>query len=178
MHDKERIISSQDVILKQLHGALPEDCVMTGGTALTRFHGFRHRFSEDIDLFMFSPDSEKVLSWLSPFRDTGGNVDIISLGDSQPGKGKDGNVFQAIAVVTPRGGVPIRVDFVEDVFSGCWLPQEMKSVDTSVDFRVDSLEAILHKKLYAVYSNTMTGEPPRGKDARSTCICLSKACLI
>lgn len=165
MHDKERIISSQDLILKQLHNTLPEDCVMTGGTALTRFHGFRHRFSEDIDLFMFDPSSEKVLSWLSPFRDAGGNVDIISLGDSQPGKGKDGNVFQAIAVVTPRGGVPIRVDFVEDVFSGCWLPQEMKSVDTSVDFRVDSLEAILHRKLYAVYSNTMKGEPPRGKDA-------------
>ena len=42
--------------------------LMTGGTALTRFHGFRHRFSEDIDLFMFAPNSEKVLSWLSLLR--------------------------------------------------------------------------------------------------------------
>lgn len=110
MHDKERIISSQDTMLMQLHDTLPEDCVMTGDTALTRFHGFRHRFSEDIDLFMSNPNSEKVLSWLSLLRDGGGNVDVITPGDSQPYEGKEHSVFQAIAVVTPRGGVPVRVD--------------------------------------------------------------------
>lgn len=161
---KSRLITSQDAILTVLRDVLPEDCVMTGGTALTRFYGLGHRFSEDIDLFSFDCCEDKVLSWLSALERAGAKTDVIAMETSATGEDSS-KVFHAIAVVTPHGGVPIRVDFVEDVFSGCWLPVQMKTVDSGVSFRVDSIEAILHKKLYAIYSNTMKSEPPRGKDA-------------
>ncbi|MEW6417436.1 MAG: nucleotidyl transferase AbiEii/AbiGii toxin family protein [Nitrospirota bacterium] len=79
--------------------------------------------------------------------------------------GKPDEVFHLMTLISaPHSKQPVKVDFVEDIFSGCWLPQKMKTLETHVEFTVDSLEAILHKKLYAIYSNKMHNKPPRTKD--------------
>jgi len=155
-----QIIASQDAVLKILFPIVPSHCVLTGGTALTRFHGFSHRFSEDLDLFLFSPYKDLILLWIVEMRRHAFYVEVVSGSSDRPDE-----LFHLIALISPpSANQPIRVDFVEDIFSGCWLPQRMKTHDTRVEFNVDPLEAILHKKLYAVYSNRLRHAAPRTKD--------------
>ena len=154
--DRKAIIQAQDTILIHLSDILPSTAVLTGGTALTRFHGCKHRFSEDLDIFSYELTGEKVLKWLKHLSMKGFRTEVLDTG---------GEVFHCMSIIQPPGyNSVIKVDFVEDVFSGCWLPQTRRSVDTGVRFRVDSLEAILHKKLYAVYSCTLSGKTIRDKD--------------
>lgn len=44
------------------------------------------------------------------------------------------------------------------------MPLKLKTIDTDIEFRVDSLEAILHKKLYAIYNNKLRNKTPGTKD--------------
>lgn len=160
------LAARQDEILKVLSGVLPLDAVITGGTALTRFYGFDHRLSDDIDIFFYADRDkththERVLKWLSALSASGLCTEILF---TEGGSG--GLVYHASALVTSpaRKPHPIRLDFVEDIFSGCWLPNTLRTSDSGIPFQVDSIEAILHKKLYAAYCNCKANKPPRGKD--------------
>lgn len=167
--DTGKLLKIQDDIFRIMFKALPENCLLTGGTALTRFHGFTHRFSEDIDLFFYLPEGEKqkdtlnnITSWLTPLRDN--NFKITLLGVTEDNSlGMNRKLFHSAFIISKKR-VIVRVDFVEDVFSGCWAPSVLKTVDTGINFRVDDLEAILHKKLFAVYSSYMMEKPIRSKD--------------
>jgi len=155
----KELTSLQDKVLVVLYPVLPSDCVITGGTALTRFYGFSHRFSNDIDLFMYNPEKTIVLEWMKHLKDEGLHVEIINISEKVEKK-----VFHATIIATESNKCPVKLDIVEDVFSGCWLPLKLKTVDTGIEFRVDSLEAILHKNLYAVYNNRLQNMKPRTKD--------------
>lgn len=154
----DRINYAQNIILKNLYNILPNDCVLTGGTALTRFYNLTHRFSEDLDIFGYNITLDKVKKWLKELFYKGFQFEILS---TESGEAK---IFHCMTIITPVGHDMIKVDFVDDIFSGCWLPVRMKTIDSDVEFRVDTLEAILHKKLYAVYSNSILGKEARTKD--------------
>ncbi len=156
MEDTERIKRSQDEILSALRAVLPPTAVLTGGTALTRFYGFDHRFSEDLDIFGYAFSQSEVEGWLKSLALKAFQVELLTV--------RKAPVFHLESLVGPPDGEAIRLDFVEDVFSGCWLPQKAKTVDTGIEFMVDSLEAILHKKLYAVYSMLERDMEARPKD--------------
>ncbi|MBT9166691.1 MAG: hypothetical protein DDT19_00015 [Syntrophomonadaceae bacterium] len=169
--DIKRVKDAQDLVLTAIRPLIPPEMALTGGTALTRFHGFRHRFSEDLDFFGYRLSKEKVMQCLRGLFNQGFSVELLSMDEGNDEKKK--TVYHSCHLITPHdksfigmeiGHTPIRVDFVEDVFSGCWLHQNMKTVDTKVKFPVDSLEAILHKKLYAIYNKKMCGKEPRTKD--------------
>lgn len=162
-----QLLKVQDEVFNSLYEVLPTNCVLTGGTALTRFYGFNHRFSEDIDLFFYITEGEthgasfaKVLNWVKGLKHKGFHIENVGVSDVSEG----GNTLFHTAFIVFKNKTPLRLDFVEDVFSGCWLPQKLKTVDSKVKFRVDNIEAILHKKIYAVYSNYMSNKLPRGKD--------------
>lgn len=168
----KKTITTQDMILKVLYPILPDSCLLTGGTTLTRFYGFAHRFSEDLDFFFFRADEgfkdtwSRVGEWIRSLRQSGFHIEVISAPEESIKK-----VFHlSFIATTPPTLFPVKVDFVEDVFSGCWLPERMKTVDTGIEFRIDSPEAILHKKLYAVYSNKMQEKEPRTKDVLDICV--------
>ena len=155
---EKAVIELQDGVLETLAPLSGDDCVLTGGTALVRFHGFLHRLSDDLDLFLFAPDEDRIRDWFRELAEKGLHVEV--LGRSDPPA-----LFGLHCLVSrPVSPQAVRVDFVEDPFSGAWLPLWMRARDTGVRFRVDPLEAILHKKLYAVYSCAMRNEPPRTKD--------------
>lgn len=159
------ILSLQDEIFKIIYPIIPNTALLSGGTALTRFYGLTHRFSEDIDIFFYKPKEEhssatleKIKNWLYALK-TGG----FSIEETAYEPGGDKLLFNLMAIAS-KGNNIIRIDFVDDVFSGCWLPVKMKTVDTNIEFNLDSIEAILHKKLYALYNSIMLGKPPRAKD--------------
>ncbi len=138
--NRKELTSLQDKVLVVLDPVLPSDCVITGGTALTRFYGFNHRFSDDIDLFMYNPGKTIVLECMKHLKDAGLHVEIINIPEKVEKK-----VFHATIIATVSNQCPVKLDIVEDVFSGCWLPLKLKTVDTGVEFRVDSLEAFYYK---------------------------------
>ncbi len=161
----KNILILQDEIFNALYPIIPQTAVLTGGTALTRFYGLTHRFSEDIDIFFYKPTEEpssvtleRIKGWLNKLKSHGFFIEETAY---EPG---NNNMLFNLMVIASKYKNIIRIDFVDDVFSGCWLPVKMKTLDSGIEFNVDALEAILHKKLYAVYNTKMLGKEPRTKD--------------
>lgn len=176
-----QLLKNQDEIFRTLYSVLPTDCVLTGGTALTRFYGFTHRFSEDIDLFFYLPEEpqgtsfSRVLNWIKALTPNGFHIENIGTARAAfPNAVENKDILFHAAFVVHKNKAPVKIDFVEDAFSGCWLPQKLRTIDSKVEFRVDNIEAILHKKLYAVYSNYMKKKLPRGKDVVDLYILLTQ----
>lgn len=165
MENIKNILSLQDDVFAILHPVLPRDAVLAGGTALTRFYGFKHRFSEDIDIFFYRPKDESSTNTLARIKEWIDNIKLrgFFIEETFYEPGENNNLFNLRLIASKHKDI-IKIDFIDDIFSGCWLPVKMKTTDTGVEFKVDNLEAILHKKLYAVYNNKMKFEKPRTKD--------------
>lgn len=137
-----KIYREQDAILRALKKLRSFPFVLSGGTALSRFY-FHHRFSEDLDFFFegFSFSFEEIERIAIGLRRSGLICELIGR-SAQPGRLK-------YAGYTVGWSRPIKIDFLEDPFSGMWEPKARKT-DSGVSFRVDSLDQIYYRKFYSI----------------------------
>ncbi|MBX6423437.1 nucleotidyl transferase AbiEii/AbiGii toxin family protein [Thermosulfurimonas sp. F29] len=144
---------------------------LTGGTALTLFHGFTHRFSEDLDFFFdLSPDEIKeiIVMWE---RELHHSLDCAITEFAVQEKGSS---FVSRRIVEfSSSNESIIVDFVSDPFPGLFPKEIKKGTFLDMDmmeskgnfvFRVDPVVAIGVKKLWAFHTSMVERLPPRSKD--------------
>lgn len=140
---KQKLIyQEQDRILLALKKIRPFPYVLSGGTALSRFY-FHHRFSEDLDFFCeeINFSFEKIEKVATLLRKQGITCELAIRSDL-PGHLK--------AVAYSMGdGIQIKVDFLEDPFTGMWNPIKNKT-DTGVVCRIDTLDQIYYRKIFSL----------------------------
>ena len=128
--------------MKLLAGFKNFPYVLSGGTALSRFY-FHHRFSEDLDFFgetvEFSLEMvEKVVGYLRGY----GVVCELVGRTNLPGR------LKAASYVAGSENA-VKIDFLEDPFSGMWKPT-VKKTESGVRFRVDALDQIAYRKFFSL----------------------------
>jgi predicted nucleotidyltransferase component of viral defense system len=134
----------QDVILDAFYGSHEFPFVLSGGTALSRFY-LHHRESEDLDFFCKNIvlDFEYIYKIINQeLRNRGFICEEIERAD------KEGLIKYIMLVVT-FNGASLKMDFLEDPFSGMWEPGMRKDY-THSPVLVDALELIYYRKLYAI----------------------------
>jgi predicted nucleotidyltransferase component of viral defense system len=139
------IYEIQNTILDTFYGLSEFPFVFSGGTALSRYY-LQHRESEDLDFFCknITLDFEYIHRIINQnLRFKGFICEEIERADRA---GQIGYIFFVVASPT---GVSIKVDFLEDPFTGMWEPQMRKDY-TANPVQVDALELIYYRKLYAV----------------------------
>lgn len=141
--DRQReIYLEQDLILTALQKIKKLPFVLSGGTALSRFY-FHHRFSEDLDFFCEEPTfSFEKTEWIATFLRKSGFICELMGRTDRPDRLK-------AASYEVKKKRPIKVDFLEDPFSGMWSPVT-KRTETGVPFRVDDLDQIYYRKLFSL----------------------------
>lgn len=139
---RDKIYAEQDRILTALKKLRNFPFVLSGGTALSRFY-FHHRFSEDLDFFCEEIDFsfEKIEKIMILLRKEGFSCKL-STQSARPG-------HLAAAIYEIGRKTRIKVDFLEDPFSGMWNPVQRKS-DAGYTFRVDALDQIYYRKFFAL----------------------------
>lgn len=139
---QQKLYHAQDRVLSRLKQSPGFPYVLSGGTALSRFY-FHHRFSEDLDFFCeeFEFSFEKVEQIVNHLRQHGFVCELVGRAD-QAGHLK-------IASYTVGTEPVIKVDFLEDPFSGMWTPIERTS-DSHLCFRVDALDQIYYRKFFSL----------------------------
>ncbi|HBF12752.1 MAG TPA: hypothetical protein DDW49_05095 [Deltaproteobacteria bacterium] len=146
---QRQVYKQQDQILSLFKKRKNFPFVLSGGTALSRFY-LHHRFSEDLDFFCEEPDFsfakvELLMRGIGPFEMIGQT--------NLPSRLK-------VASYAAGKGLKIKVDFLEDPFSGMWNPT-LKKAESGLTFRVDSIEQIFYRKFYSLLeqyhqTNTIT----------------------
>lgn len=152
-----KIYEAQDVILSALKKIKPFPYVLSGGTALARFY-FHHRLSEDLDFFCeeFSYSFAKIEGIVNRLRKQGIRCELVGRTDQV-------NCLK-VASYTVEKIPPIKVDFLEDPFSGMWKPIR-KTTESKLSFRVDALDQIYYRKLFSLLEQWHRGaEITRMKD--------------
>lgn len=147
MSKKQQIIyQEQDKILTKFAQTSSFPFILSGGTALSRFY-LHHRYSEDLDFFCEQTELSfpAVEAQINRLRKSGLLCELVGRTD-QPGLLK-------IASYTVKLTKPIKVDFLEDPFSGMWRPV-LKKNEMGVAFRVDALDLIYYRKFYALLEQT------------------------
>lgn len=139
---QEKVYHSQDRILSVLSKIKDFPFVLSGGTALSRFY-FHHRFSEDLDFFSGETiySFEKIEGIVNFLRRSGLICELVGRTET-PGRLK-------AASYTISGELPIKVDFLEDPFSGMWKPVKRRT-ETRVSFRIDALDQIYYRKFFSL----------------------------
>lgn len=139
------IYDAQNAILDIFYG-LPEfPFTLSGGTALARYY-LHHRESEDLDFFCKNIDLDFEYVHKTVNRNLRLNGFIC---EETERVDKQGQIKYIIFIITSPKGESIKVDFLEDPFSGMWEPQARGDY-TSHPVYVDSIELIYYRKLYAV----------------------------
>lgn len=139
---QEKVYKEQDRILLALKKIRPFPFVLSGGTALSRFY-FHHRFSEDLDFFCEEMDFsfEKVEKMAALLRMSGIPCELVTQSE-KPGHLK-------AAIYNAGDPIQIKIDFLEDPFTGMWNPITRKT-ESEIAFRVDALDQIYYRKLFAL----------------------------
>jgi len=156
---QKKIYEDQDTLLIALKKIKPFPYVLSGGTALSRFY-FHHRFSEDLDFFCEQTtfSFEKVEGIVNRLRRSGLICELVGRAD------QTGRLKVASYAVRQRRRFSIKVDFMEDPFSGMWKPV-LKTDESGIRFRVDALDQIFYRKFYSlVEQRVRTGAIHRMKD--------------
>ena len=122
---QKKIYQAQDIILQILHKHKSFPYVLSGGTALSRFH-FHHRFSEDLDFFCEDPDfSFEIVEGIINFlRKAGLICELVGRTD------KKGHLKIASYLIGS-----VKIDFLEDPFTGMWKPIKKKA-ESGIFFRL------------------------------------------
>ena len=141
----QKIYAQQDRILLAIKKMKSFPFVLSGGTALSRFY-FHHRFSEDLDFFY--EGSEFSFEPIDAVIHNLTNQAHFSC--KLAGKTDRPERLRVAAYFVETGlGEPVKVDFLEDHFSGMWSPEDKKS-DSGIPLRVDVLDQIYYRKLYSI----------------------------
>lgn len=135
MGDKD-IIKYQRKVLEALSGRI-NDFYLAGGTALSLFY-FRHRLSVDLDFFTRDFSMSRIKEVVE-YIESGLKV-RAELVSQVSGKGK---AHIAIYNVFLNGGMPLKVDFVEDFINLIKKPESVGGIN------VMSLEDIYIRKIFA-----------------------------
>lgn len=154
---QQQVYQNQDELLKFFLGIEDFNYLLSGGTALARFY-FHHRFSEDLDFFLngLEYSFDTIEKYINQLRKSGAVCELVGRTDK---KG-----LLKVASYTVIKDTPIKVDFIEDPFTGMW-PPEKKSTESGQFFLVDSLDAIVYKKLFAMMEQwTHSAQVSRIKD--------------
>ena len=154
---QKRIYREQDAVLAALKKFPHFPYILSGGTALSRFY-FHHRFSEDLDFFCeeFTFSFAKIEGVVNFLRREGFICELSGRTD-EPGRIR-------AASYTVKGNLPIKVDFLEDPFSGMWKPVDRKT-ESGLSFRVDSPDQVYYRKFFSLLEQWhRTGRIQRGKD--------------
>lgn len=154
----QKIYSEQDRILSAFKKLKSFPFVLSGGTALSRFY-FHHRVSVDLDFFCkalgFSFETiEGIVNHL--IKKEKFTCELVGKTD-RPGR---------LKVVAYNIGqkIEVKVDFLEDPFSGMWKPQQRKS-NTGIVLPVDHLDQIYYRKFYSIIEQKhRIGQIYRAKD--------------
>ncbi len=130
--------------------------VLSGGTALARFY-FQHRVSEDLDFFFegFDFEIDIVEKTVNALRRKGLICKQTGVTD-RPG------LLKAVSYLFSMER-ELKVDFLEDPFSGMWTPVK-KKIAQDVEISVDHIEQIYYRKLYAVIHAGKSSRSQRVKD--------------
>jgi len=155
-HEKQ-VYKDQDEVLQIFSEIEGFNYILSGGTALARFY-FHHRFSEDLDFFLDGLDFSfaTIEKYIQILRSKGMTCDLSGRTDK---KG-----LLKVASYTVTKNTAIKVDFIEDPFTGMW-PPEKRSSDSGHAVLVDSLDAIVYKKLFSLMEQwTHAAQVSRIKD--------------
>ena len=147
---QDRIIEALTEEMEKSRGLL----YLSGGTALTRFYLKDSRFSEDLDFF-YDLSGENWNRWLSVLSNKSLFVTVI-------GSLQEHDRANVLSVIVSHENINVRVDFIEDFFSGMWLPQRTKA--EWGEFFIDQRDAIRHKKLFSLQSALKQKSTVRAKD--------------
>jgi len=141
----KKLYGIQDRVLEVIFGQ-ENPFYITGGTALQRFHNFNIRYSDDLDLFfntdnseLFHSEKEKVIELLSRDFDIRNAIDIVS----EYGFLTKNNYVYILYYDTLK----IKIQFVQDL---------RKKTNTSLleannGIKYDNIENILTNKIAAFY---------------------------
>lgn len=144
------------MILEAFYSASEFPFVLSGGTALSRYY-LHHRESEDLDFFCksFVLDFEYVYKIINlNLRTKGFICEEIERAD------KEGQIKYIIFVVS-YADAAIKLDFLDDPFSGMWEPAMRKDY-TDSPVIVDAIELIYYRKLYSItYGKHLLNERPK-----------------
>lgn len=142
-HLQKQTYAAQDKILAAFSKMKSFPFVLSGGTALSRFY-FHHRFSEDLDFFFkgFTYSFAFVDLVINALRKEAFLCDLVGRTD-EPGR------LKFAGYVITQDKVSVKVDFLEDPFSGMWLPVHRKS-DSGLVFEVDHPDQIYYRKFYSL----------------------------
>ena len=152
---KSPLYHVQDLVLNTLNKIKKFPFVLSGGTALSRFY-FHHRFSEDLDFFFEGYDYSfsKVSQVISFLRKSGFVCEVIGRSDQAGQMKVDSYAITSSQSKTCRSETcrletPLKIDFLEDPFSGMW-PVQKKKTESGVSFKVDHLDQIYYRKIYSI----------------------------
>lgn len=139
------LLKIQDTVLEAFYSSPEFPFVLSGGTALSRYY-LHHRESEDLDFFCKNIilDFEYIYRIINLYLRTKGFIcEEIERADIK------GQIKYIIFVVSPANGLSLKMDFIEDPFSGMWEPV-MRRDYTDSPVLIDALDLIYYRKLYAV----------------------------
>ena len=104
------------------------------------------KISEDLDFFFEGYDYsfQKVSQVISFLKKAGFVCDVIGRAD-QAGHLK----VDSYAITSSQSKTPLKVDFLEDPFSGMW-PVKKRKTQSGVSFKVDHLDQIYYRKIYSI----------------------------
>lgn len=149
-----KLYEIQDSILEAFYSSPEFPFVLSGGTALSRYY-LHHRESEDLDFFCKNIvlDFEYIYKIINlNIRTRGFICEEIERAD------QEGQIKYIIFVISSADGTSLKLDFLEDPFSGTWEPIARRDY-TESPVLVDALELIYYRKLYAVtYGRHSTAE--------------------
>ena len=156
---QKKVYRNQDQILQLLSGQKTFPYVLSGGTALSRFY-LHHRFSEDLDFFCedWAFSSPKIEGMIGGLRRKGWICELAGT-TNMP------HLLKAASyTVRWKRNRPLKIDFLEDPFSGMWPPVK-RSTESGIPFRVDNLDQIYYRKFFALMeAAAQKGRPARTKD--------------
>lgn len=143
LHQK-KTYQDQDRVLTIFKGRRSFPYVLSGGTALSRFY-LHHRFSEDLDFFCdeWTFSLPKIAGIINSLRQADWTCELTGTTDAPH------LLKVASYVVRWKKNRPLKIDFLEDPFSGMWNPVN-RPTESGVHFRVDALDQIYYRKLFVL----------------------------
>lgn len=151
-----KVYEQQDKILQEVSRMAFFPFVLSGGTALSRFY-LNHRISEDLDFYFngFEFDFLAVEKVINTLRSK--NLKCRQIGSTdKPGLLRAASYACAV-------GQEIKLDFLEDPFSGMWDPVK-KQFGEGGTILVDHIDQIYYRKLYSVLHSGKLTSGQRTKD--------------
>ncbi len=141
---QKQVYQDQDRVLTLFSKLKSFPYTLSGGTALSRFY-FHHRFSEDLDFFCedWAFSFPKIEGIINSLRQAKWTCELSGTTDAP-------HLLKAASyTIRLQKNRPLKIDFLEDHFSGMWNPVD-RSTESGVRFRVDALDQIYYRKLFCL----------------------------